>query len=485
MVLMPGCSVCRQYLHKCRVPAYGQRFPSVRGIGTNARDAAPARDSFSGGSALKIAFACPNCAKPLVADSALAGRTGRCRHCGHRAVVPKGQPASGGPGQAAAGKGSAGNERLAADWRTAVASQLPPPARSGAAPAEGAAAKPAADTPGGYSLRPVTPVNTPALAASDWDNAELGPAVATPPSVFASPANVAPKQSRVAPERSRVAPEQARVAPAQSRVARPTAATGPTSANMFTQLTAMLAPLANMITSGATRMASNGGPSGPPSGAPSNTLSWAPSGASSGGSSWATSILVAYRLFFGLLGRVTTWISETSYTVSFILIILAVASGMIGRHSLATMMCGAVVALNLVGLAGDITSLVTLSFRKSPLQGGLFLVPPFTLYYLWTDWYRYRDTVRRMRIPLMTLALVVAAYAYVPWLRGGIKAKLPGVESVEKAVETVEGELAGQKGVLDEGLKKAKSWLREVPLPVPSSLPGLPGTHQPARGRKP
>ena len=181
----------------------------------------------------------------------------------------------------------------------------------------------------------------------------------------------------------------------------------------------------------------------------------------------------------------TTWISETSYTVSFILIILAVASGMIGRHSLATMMCGAIVALNLVGLAGDITSLVTLSFRKSPLQGGLFLVPPFTLYYLWTDWYRYRDTVRRMRIPLMTLALVVAAYAYVPWLRGGIKAELPGVESVEKAVETVEGELAGQKGVLDEGLKKAKSWLREVPLPDPSSLPGLPGTHQPVPSTKP
>ena len=190
-------------------------------------------------------------------------------------------------------------------------------------------------------------------------------------------------------------------------------------------------------------------------------------------------------MFFGLLGRVTTWISETSYTVSFILIILAVASGMIGRHSLATMMCGAIVALNLVGLAGDITSLVTLSFRKSPLQGGLFLVPPFTLYYLWTDWYRYRDTVRRMRIPLMTLALVVAAYAYVPWLRGGIKAELPGVESVEKAVETVEGELAGQKGVLDEGLKKAKSWLREVPLPDSSSLPGSHGTPKPARGRKP
>jgi DNA-directed RNA polymerase subunit RPC12/RpoP len=398
---------------------------------------------------LKIAFACPNCAKPLVADSALAGRTGRCRHCGQRTVVPNGQPAPG-----ALAQSGLGNPPVAAGWQTAVASQLPTgPAGSSAATSR-AAAKPTADTPAGYSLRPVTPVNTPALAASDWDNAELGPAVAAPPSVFTSPANVAPKQSRGVPA-------QSRGAAAQSRGAAPTAAAGPTSANIFTQLTAMLGPLANVITPGATQTVSSGGASG------------------------ATSILVAYRLFFGLLGRVTTWISETSYTVSFILIILAVASGMIGRHSLATMLCGAVVALNLVGLAGDITSLVTLSFRKSPLQGGLFLVPPFTLYYLWTDWYRYRDTVLRMRIPLVTLALVVAAYAYVPWLRGGIKAEVPAVETVEKAVDSVEAELAGQKGVLDEGLKKARSWLREVPLPDSSSLPGSHGTNKPAPGRKP
>jgi len=399
---------------------------------------------------LKIAFACPNCAKPLVADSALAGRTGRCRYCGQRTVVPSGQAASGGPGQA-----GSGNQPAAAGWQAAVASQLPAaPGRQSPSPGR-ADAKPAADETGGYSLRPVTPAKVPALAASDWGNAELGPAVAVPPSVFTSPATVARPTTVIRPP-SRVA------AP---RVVPPTAAASPLSAatviatlkNSFSALANTVAQSAQNVSPGTVRPVAGG----------------------------ATSILVAYRLFFGLLGRVTAWISETSYTVSFILIILAVASGMIGRHSLATMMCGAIVALNLVGLAGDITSLVTLSFRKNPLQGALFLVPPFTLYYLWTDWYRYRDTVLRMRIPLMALALVVAAYAYVPWLRGGIKAKVPGVESVEKAVETVEGERAGQKGVLDEGLKKARSWLREVPLPNPSSLPDSQGTPKPADGRKP
>ena len=391
---------------------------------------------------MKISFACPHCAKPLVADAALAGRTGRCRYCKQRTVVPNGPSASGGPGQS-----GSGNPTAAADWRTAVASQLPSAGERPSTATDRSAPKPAANEAGDYSLRPVTPVNVPALAASDWDNAELGPAVDAPPSVFTSPAAV-PRPATVTRPASRVA------AP---RGVPPTEAASETSANFFALVTNMVAPLVNSVSPGTVRPVAGG----------------------------ASSILVAYRLFFGLLGRVTTWISETSYTVSVILIILAVASGMIGRHSLATMLCGAVVALNLVGLAGDITSLLTLSFRKNPLQGALFLVPPFTLYYLWTDWYRYRDTVLRMRIPLMTLALVVAAYAYVPWLRGGIKAELPGVESVEKAVETVEGELAGQKGVFDEGLKKAKSWLREVPLPDSSSLPGSKGTPKPAQGRKP
>lgn len=410
---------------------------------------------------MKITFACPQCGKPLVADAALAGRTGRCRHCGHRAVVPNAQQPSGGSRQSTSGKGSAGSERPAArtpaaDWRAAVASQLSAPAPRDAA-AGRAEARPASDTTDGYSLRPVTPVGVPALAASDWDNAELGPAVASPPTVFTSPTQVGVKPSRGGGKQHRVATKP-------SRVATPTEDTSPPSAdffaalkNSFTLLANRVAPLANSFAPGATRAVPNG----------------------------ASPILVAYRLFFGLLGRVTTWISETSYTVSFILIILAVASGMVGRHALATTVCGVIVALNLVGLAGDIVSLVTLSFRKNPLQGGLFLIPPFTLYYLWTDWYRYRDTILRMRIPLMTLALIVAAYVFVPWLRGGIKAELPAVASVEQAVDSVEEKLSGQKGFLDEGLKKARSWLREVPLPNSPSMPGSHGTHQPAHGRKP
>ena len=196
-------------------------------------------------------------------------------------------------------------------------------------------------------------------------------------------------------------------------------------------------------------------------------------------------VVIAYRWVFCHLVRMTTWISETSYTVSFILIILAIASGMVGRHSLAALATGAIVVLNLVGLAGEVASLVTLSFRRNPVQGTLFLIPPFTLYYLWSDWDRYRETIGRMRIPLVTLAVVAAAYMFVPWLRGGTKGEGPMVASVKRMVGTIEDDLGRPKGAVEEGLRKARSWLREVPLPDPSLLPGTHGTEHTAPGHRP
>jgi hypothetical protein len=345
---------------------------------------------------LKITFACPSCAKPLAADASLAGKTGRCRHCGHKAVVPDGR------GQASGPQSSPSPQVAAADWQKAVASQLAQASGHGTPTAGRADQGPAADTTNEYRLRPVTPVNVPKLAKSEWDDAELGPAGdASLPAVFTTPAALGP-----------------------SPIGQ-TAATG------------------------------------------------------------ASTAIVAYRLFFSLLARATTWISETSYTVSFILLILAVASGMIGRHSLAALGCGAIVALNLVGLAGDLASLVTLSFRKNPLQGALFLVPPFTLYYLWSDWRRYRDTVNRMRIPLGMLAVVVAAYMFVPWLRGGTENTGPINASLKNVADALDANLGGVKGAVNEGLKAARPWLREGPEAAPESQPGANGTPQPDPGQRP
>ncbi len=401
----------------------------------------PGQSRLREGFALKISFACPHCARTLVAEAAAAGRIGRCRHCGQRTTVPAAAEAT-----AAAGS----TPSSAGDWRAAVARQLPTAAKAPAAPS--------ADTDSGYQLRPLTPVDVPALAESDWGNAELGPAIVGPVAkVLTAPTPAGPRRAAAPAQRPTAAPHRGASPSAQGGMADPAGAVVTAVGIVFAVLRTTLTWLVGLV----------GALFGRPM---------------PGGSS---PMVVAYRSFFGLLGRWTAWISETSYTVSFILIILAVASGMIGRHSLAAWLCWAIVALNLVGIAGDLTSLVTLSFRKNPIQGTLFLVPPLTLYYLWSDWQRYRDTVIRMRTPLLTLAAVAVAYLFVPWLHGGSKEEGRIVAAVKRAVDTVEENVAGRKDAIDEGLKKARSWLREVPLPDPSSLPSQPDTLKPAHGHKP
>ena len=192
-------------------------------------------------------------------------------------------------------------------------------------------------------------------------------------------------------------------------------------------------------------------------------------------------LLKAYRACFSLLVNATTWISETSYTVSLILLILSVASGMIGQHSLAAWGVRGIIGLNLVGLAGDVASLVNLSFRKDPLRGALFLLPPATLYYLWTDWRRYRDTVNRMRIPLMTLAFVGVAYLFVPWLSGGNDQETSVVSAAERIVGDLEERFGGRRGQMEEKLKTARSWLREGAPPEAAS-PNSGGQPAPGQG---
>lgn len=155
-----------------------------------------------------------------------------------------------------------------------------------------------------------------------------------------------------------------------------------------------------------------------------------------------------YRSLFSLLARATNGISEASYTVSFILLIFAVAGGIIGQHGLASLSLGMIVLLNVIGVIGDVASLVMLSFRKDPMQGLLFLLPPYAAYYLWSDWKRYRDVVGRMRIPLLMLGGVAVAYAFVPWLGVESPASPSGGEAVQQA------DAAGQaidEGEIDEG----------------------------------
>ncbi len=336
---------------------------------------------------MTIVFSCENCQSPFTVAAELAGRTGRCRHCGQRMIVPASsaperpavktrERAAAEPVGAAAGAGPNGPRRAAIapqrqpspsahrgmSWREAVTSQLAlKPITEDMLPAVRPRPQPKPEpkeSESDYKLKPITKAALPALGRREQDLER-----ARPGSVYKL---AIPRELRKEMAARKRSPSVARKGYAQG--------------------------------------------------------------------------VRSYRQFFSILARLSDWISNASYTVSFICLILAIAGGMMGQHSLAVFALSAIVVFNLVGLAGDAVNLVMLSFRKNPVQGALFLIPPVTLIYLLTDWRRYRETVNRMMIPVFMLCLVVVAYMFVPWLKGdkpGQKTQGTLGQRIEKAVESI------------------------------------------------
>jgi len=83
------------------------------------------------------------------------------------------------------------------------------------------------------------------------------------------------------------------------------------------------------------------------------------------------------------------------------------------------------------------------------------------------------------------LAVVVAAYMFVPWLHGGKESKGPINESVKRVTDALDENLGGVTGAVKERLKAARTLLREGPEPAPSSQPGSDSTQQPAPDQRP
>lgn len=302
-----------------------------------------------------------------------------------------------------------GESQATGDWRSAVAEQLGPrTAAAGRSPASPPAA--AADE---YSLRPVTPVRL----------RHVEPPPEPPPA--AKPEPVGQSRPTVPAAARREAPPQA----------------GDTLGWYEDGSDGEFVP-----SLGSPLPAAPAGPTGP------------------------SEVMRTYRIVFSLLVRASTWVSQASYTVSFFLLIVAIAAGMIGQHRFTSVCLIAIVTFNLVGIVSDLASLVTLSFRKDPIQGALFLIPPCTLYYLCTDWLRYREAVGRMRIPIVMLTIVATAYVFIPWLSGG-KADESIVARVDRVIEEIEGvdpnEVGHAHGILEQTLHGLVPGL----VPEPAATP--------------
>jgi FHA domain len=139
-----------------------------------------------------------------------------------------------------------------------------------------------------------------------------------------------------------------------------------------------------------------------------------------------------------------------------------------------------IVILNLVRLVAGLANLIMIPFRQSPVHGSLFLVPPLTLLYFWRHWNQVRKPVSRIISPLVTLALVVAAYAFVPGLSLAARTKGSLEHRLKNSVNVLKRDVTHQ---IDTSGRDAKSLERKLERRFPSEFDKVRKTANDLRGR--
>jgi len=112
-------------------------------------------------------------------------------------------------------------------------------------------------------------------------------------------------------------------------------------------------------------------------------------------------------------------ISDYAYLVSIPFLLLMLLAIILKQRELAVTVAVVVILLNIVRLGIEGFVLVTLAFKKGPVHGVLFFIPPFTFYYLSKRGKVLKEALGRFLGPALPIIGVVLLFIFVPWLRGG------------------------------------------------------------------
>jgi hypothetical protein len=112
-------------------------------------------------------------------------------------------------------------------------------------------------------------------------------------------------------------------------------------------------------------------------------------------------------------------ISDYAYLVSIPFLLLMLLAIVLKQRELAVTVAVVVILLNIVRLGIEGFVLVTLAFKKGPVHGVLFFIPPFTFYYLSKRGKVLKEALGRFLGPALPIIGVVLLFIFVPWLRGG------------------------------------------------------------------
>lgn len=117
--------------------------------------------------------------------------------------------------------------------------------------------------------------------------------------------------------------------------------------------------------------------------------------------------------------RVVRQLSDLVYLLTVPCVILILVAIVLDRRDLAVLGATGVIVLSLLRLVLEGFALVAGPFKENPLQGILFLIPPFTFIYLSKYPKRTKKALGRVLAPMGWILGVILAFAFIPQLSSG------------------------------------------------------------------
>lgn len=142
----------------------------------------------------------------------------------------------------------------------------------------------------------------------------------------------------------------------------------------------------------------------------------------------------------GRLRRGLAWLNESAYLISMPFVLVLLMGVVVHSRPLVYLGAAVVVLLNLWRLVSGLYQLIEIPFRESLTTGLQFLVPPYTLYYLFMNWERLERPARRVLEGTLTIFAVILTFALVPWVvdeEGPAASLKPRLEAVGAKVPAV------------------------------------------------
>jgi predicted Zn finger-like uncharacterized protein len=139
---------------------------------------------------------------------------------------------------------------------------------------------------------------------------------------------------------------------------------------------------------------------------------------------------------------------DYAYLISIPFFVLLLVAVVLKQYNLAMLGATGVVLANIGRLAINIFYLALVPFRKSPLQGILFLIPPITFYFLFKHWDQMKRVAAKIPPPALAIGAVILIFTFVPWLSGS------GVPADAPITDRIKGEAGALVEELQEGVRQ-------------------------------